>query len=267
MGVVNFHSMFDLQGIMAAALIVLVIVLIVLKAKDIIGSYGFSSGMICTGVSLLLVAFIPFPGSSVTQASYDAVAKHGSSTLFVQYEYATSRDLSAALGRPVGNAQRMTCDNESKVGDAIRPVVYLADDGVIRHGKVKLTGNGKSWTAALYDSKGKPVHAPAGKISAPSYEASDDRSADRLAVMSDNGVKGCGLFNKYPESGETEATFGSDKSIKVSTKDVSSKPMTIYSTERDIKGQGNIEGKHLLLLDGRWYVVDAVKPEMKPIRL
>lgn len=267
MGVVNFHSMFDLQEIMAAGLIVLVIVLIVLKAKDMIGSYGFSAGMVCTGLSLLLVAFIPFPGAFVTQASYDAMAKHGSSTLFIRYEYATSRDLSAALGRPVGNAQRITCDNESKSGDAIRPVVYLADDGMIRHGKVKLTGNGKSWTATLYDSKGKPVHAPAGKISAPSYEASDDRSADRLAVMSDNGVKGCGLFNKYPESGEAEATFGADKDIKVSTKDVFSKPVTIYSPERDIKGQGNIEGKHLLLLNGRWYVVDAVKPEMKPNRL
>lgn len=267
MGVVNFHSMFSLQDIMLAALIVLAIVLIVLKAKGKIEEYGFSAGMICTSVSLLLVGFIPSPGSSVTQASYDAMAKHGSSTLFVQYEYATSRDLSAALGRPVGNAHRMTCDNESKAGDAVRPVVYLADDGVIRHGKVKLTGSGKSWTATLYDSKGKPVHAPAGKISAPSYEASDDRSADRLAVMSDNGVKGCGLFNKYPESGEAEATFGADKGIKVSTKDISFKPVTIYSTERDIKGQGNIEGKHLLLLDGRWYVVDAVKPEMKPIRL
>lgn len=266
MGVVNFHSMVSLQDIMLAALIVLAIVLIVLKAKGRIGEYGFSAGMVCTSVSLLLVGFIPSPGSSVTQASYDAMAKHGSSTLFVQYEYATSRDLSAALGRPVGNAQRMTCDNESKAGDAVRPVVYLADDGVIRYGKVKLTGNGKSWTATLYDSKGTPVHAPAGKISAPSYEASDDRSANRLAVMSDNG-KGCGLFNTQPESGETEATFGADKGIKVSTKDVSSKPVTIYSPERDIKGQGNIEGKHLLLLDGRWYVVDAVKPEMKPIRL
>lgn len=262
MGVVNFHSMFSLQDIMSAALIVLLIVFIVLKAKGRIGEYGFSAGMICTGLSLLLVAFIPSPGSP-----YDTVAKHDSLTLFVQYEYATSRDLSAALGRPVGNAQRMTCDNDSKAGDAVRPVVYLADDGVIRHGKVKLTGSGKSWIATLYDSKGKPVHAPAGKISAPSYEASDDRSADRLAVMSDNGVKGCGLFNTYQDSGEAEATFGADKGIKVSTKDISFKPVTIYSTERDIKGQGNIEGKHLLLLDGRWYVVDAVKPEMKPIRL
>ena len=262
MGVVNFHSMFSLQDIMSAALIVLLIVFIVLKAKGRIGEYGFSAGMICTGLSLLLVAFIPSSSSP-----YDTVAKHDSLTLFVQYEYATSRDLSAALGRPVGNAQRVTCDNDSKLGDAIRPVVYLADDGVVKHGKVKLTGSGKSWTAALYDSKGKPVHAPAGKISVPSYEASDDRSADRLAVMSDNGVKGCGLFNSYLDSGEAEATFGADKGIKVSTKDVSSKPVTIYSPERDIKGQGDIEGKHLLLLDGRWYVVDAVKPEMKPIRL
>lgn len=262
MGVVNFHSMFSLQDIMSAALIVLLIVFIVLKAKGRIGEYGFSAGMICTGLSLLLVAFIPSSSSP-----YDTVAKHDSLTLFVQYEYATSRDLSAALGRPVGNAQRVTCDNDSKLGDAIRPVVYLADDGVVKHGKVKLTGSGKSWTATLYDSKGKPVHAPAGKISVPSYEASDDRSADRLAVMSDNGVKGCGLFNSYLDSGEAEATFGADKGIKVSTKDVFSKPVTIYSPERDIKGQGNIEGKHLLLLNGRWYVVDAVKPEMKPIRL
>lgn len=267
MGVVNFHSMFSFQYFMTTALIVFFIVLIVLKAKGKIGEYGFSSWLVCTGLSLLLVAFIPLPGSSVTQDNYDAMAKHDSSTLFAQYDYATSRDLSAALGRPVGNAQRVTCDNDSKLGDAVRPVVYLADDGVIRHGKVKLTGNGKSWTATLYDSKGKPVHAPAGKISAPSYEASDDRSAERLAVMSDNGVKGCGLVNKYPENGETEATFGADKGVTVSTKDVFSKPVTIYSTERDIKGQGNIEGKHLLLLDGRWYVVDAVKPEMKPIRL
>lgn len=267
MSVVNFHSMFSFQELMTVAIFVFIIALIVLKVKGHIGYDEFSLSLFFVALAGLLGAiFFPFP-DPVTQASYDAMAKHDSSTPFVQYEYATSRDLSAALGRPVGNAQRMTCDNDGKAGDAIRPVVYLADDGMIKHGKVKLTGSGKSWTATLYDSKGKPVNAPAGEISAPSYEASDDQSASHLAVMSDNGVKGCGLLNSYLDSGQAEATFGADKGIKASTKDVFSKPVTIYSPERDIKGQGNIEGKHLLLLDGRGYVVDTVKPEMKPIRL
>lgn len=115
--------------------------------------------------SFCLAGFIilVIPPAPAPEIGYDVTALGPQPWFNPSRSYITARGVSEAVGRPVGNADMITCDDQQDMENNRRPVSYLADDGIIRQGMLKLDKNKPEWKITLTDSKGKPI-PPAQRI-------------------------------------------------------------------------------------------------------
>ena len=150
---------------------------------------GFSLATVLIIFGILSFGASPTPAPEI---EYDVTAMGRRSEFSINRPYITSRGVSKAVGRPVGNAGILTCDDKQNMENNYRPVSYLSDEGTILRGMLKVDRNGSEWKITLTDSKGKAIPRPSHKIgtkSELSVTSNDDE--DSLALMADNGAKGC----------------------------------------------------------------------------
>lgn len=139
------------------------------------------------GFIILVVPSAPAP-----EIGYDVTALGPQPWFNPSRSYITTRGVSEAVGRPVGNASMITCDDQQDMENNRRPVSYLADDGTIRQGVLELDKNKPEWKITLTDSKGKPIPRPAHRIGAKSgLSITGEYDEDSLALMAVNGARGC----------------------------------------------------------------------------
>ena len=201
-------------------------------------------------------AFVFYHSSSlyVNNDNYDAIAVGDQSRFSIRQSYVTARGVSQAVGRPVGTASTVDYADDALKDDS-RPVSYLADDGYIRQGTVKLSRSGSAWAATLYDLDGKPVRRPSrgiGESSAMSMSGNDNTKF--VLRRSRNGTIGGKNEPPIPTVATLQASGG--------------------STVRITSGNGGLsmdDGKNLAqpvrltILDGKAYATAAGSRDGKPI--
>lgn len=132
------------------------------------------------------------PPAPAPEIGYDVTALGSQPWFNPSRSYITARGVSEAVGRPVGNADMITCDDQQDMENNRRPVSYLADDGIIRQGMLNLDKSKPEWKITLTDSKGKPIPRPAHRIGAKSeLSAASEYDGDSLAPMAGNWARGC----------------------------------------------------------------------------
>ena len=246
-----------LAYIIAAFGIVLTVVALISKSS---GDES-ESGMVILAILGLWfgVAVLFFYVSSsldINDDNYDTIATDSSSPLSIKRSYVTARGISQAVGRPVGTASAVGYQTaDASFRNDSRPVSYLADDGYIRQGTVRLDRGGSEWSVTLFAIDGKAVPRPSHEIGASSalIAAGDD---DRKSIMhmSDNGIKGDKDDSSIPATATMQASGGS-------TVRITSGNGTISMDD----GRNPVRPVRLTILDGKAYAISAGAHFGKPI--
>ena len=192
----------------------------------------------------------------INDDNYDTIATDKNSPLSIKRSYVTARGISQAVGRPVGTASavgRQTADASFR--NDSRPVSYLADDGYIRQGTVRLDRSGSEWSVTLFAIDGKAVLRPSHEIGASSalIAAGDD---DRKSIMhmSDNGIKGDKDDSSILATATMQASSGSTVRITRGNGTLSMDD-----------GRNPVRPVRLTILDGKAYAMAAGAHFGKPI--
>lgn len=256
-------TLFGYIMLICAACTILIALLVFLFTKHNTFMVGFSL------VTVFIIFGIIFFGASPTPApeiKYDVTAMGRRSEFSINRPYITSRGVSKAVGRPVGNAGILTCDDKQNMESGYRPVAYLSDEGTILRGMLKVDRNGPEWKITLTDSKGKTIPRPSHKIgtkSELSVTSNDDE--DSLALMADNGAKGCrnGLVeSRYSISHASTVIMRTNGGTMVSITDNHSNGGLSMDD-----GMNPARPVRLTMLDGKAYVMAAGSHDDKPITI
>lgn len=208
------------------------------------------------GAVFIIFAIIAFgtPPTPAPEIGYDVTAVGRGSVLSINRQYITARGVSKAVGRPVGNAGMLTCDDKRNMSSGLRPVSYLADDGTIRQGVLKIDRSSPEWKITITDSKGKALARPSHKIGVKSeltVTSNDDE--DSLALMADNGAKGCKTSLGESRYSISQASTVLMKSDDGSTASISSNHGNGVIADTD-DGQGP-QKMRMILLGGKAYLL------------
>lgn len=249
--------------LICAACTILIALLVFLFTKRNTFMVGFSL------VTVFIIIGIIFFGASPTPApeiEYDVTAMGQRSEFSINRPYITARSVSKAVGRPVGNAGMLTCGDKQNMENDYRPVSYLADDGTIRKGILKTDKNGSEWKVTLTDSKGKPIPRPSHKVGAKSeLSVTSKNDEENLALMADNGVKGCrnGLLeSRYPASHASTILMRADDGSTVSITDNHGDGGLSMDD-----GRNPARPVNLTVLNGKAYATAAGSHDGKPITI
>lgn len=187
--------------------------------------------------------------------NYDTIATDSNSPLSIKRSYVTARGISQAVGRPVGTASAVGYQTNDSFRNDSRPVSYLADDGYIRQGTVRLDRSGSEWSVTLFAIDGKAVPRPSHEIGTSSalIAAGDD---DRKSIirMSDNGIKGRKDDSSVTNTATMQASSGSTVRITNGNGALSMDD-----------GRNPARPVHLTILDGKAYATSAGAHFGKPI--
>ena len=215
---------------------------------------GFVIGAVFIIFAIIALGTPPTPAPEI---GYDVTAVGRRSVLSINRQYITARGVSKAVGRPVGNAGMLTCDDKRNMDSGLRPVSYLADDGTIRQGVLKIERNSPEWKITLTDSKGKPIPRPAHEIGAESgLSVTSNDDEDSLALMADNGAKGCKTSlgeSRYSISRASTVLMKADDGSTVSITDNHHGDGVIADTDDGKDPQA----ARMILLDGKAYLLSG----------
>lgn len=214
-------------------------------------------------VGLLAMRTPPTPAPEI---EYDVVAMGQQSELSINKQYITARGVSEAVGRPVGNSGILTCDDKQNLLNDSRPVSYLADDGTIRMGMLKVDRSGSEWKITLTDLEGKPIPRLSHNIGVKS-ELSVTNSDEEysLALMAENGAKGCkngDEESRYSASHASTMLLQADDGSTVSITDNHNNGVLSLDD-----GRNPARSVRLTILDGKAYVTAAGSHDGKPITI
>lgn len=249
--------------LICAACTILIALLVFLFTKHNTFMVGFSLATVLIIFGILSFGASPTPAPEI---EYDVTAMGRRSEFSINRPYITSRGVSKAVGRPVGNAGILTCDDKQNMESGYRPVSYLSDEGTILRGMLKVDRNGSEWKITLTDSKGKAIPRPSHKIgtkSELSVTSNDDE--DSLALMADNGAKGCrnGLVeSRYSISHASTVIMRTNGGTMVSITDNHSNGGISMDD-----GMNPAQPVRLTMLDGKAYVTVAGSHDGKPITI
>lgn len=243
-----------LAYVLVAVFIAFFIFWLVSDKSDAMGvSVGVLVIMLAATIGTATYLFYHSSSLYVNNDNYDAIAVGDQSWLSIRQSYVTARGISQAAGRPVGTASIVDYADDALKDDS-RPVSYLADDGYIRQGTVRLDRSGSAWTATLYNLDGKPVRRPSRSIGESSaMSMSGDDNTKFVLRRSRNGTIG-GKDEIVPTIATLQASGG--------------------STVRITSGNGGLsmdDGKNparpvrLTILDGKAYATAAGSHDGKPI--
>ena len=205
---------------------------------------------------LAVLFFFVSSSLDINDDNYDTIATDSSSPLSIKRSYVTARGVSQAVGRPVGTASAVGYQTaDASFRNDSRPVSYLADDGYIRQGTVRLDRSGSEWSVTLLAIDGKAVLRPSHEIGASSalIAAGDD---DRKSIMhmSDNGIKGDKNDSSIPNTATMQASSGSTVRITRGNGTLSMDD-----------GRNPVRPVRLTILDGKAYAISAGAHFGKPI--
>ena len=130
----------------------------------------------------------------------------------------------------------------------------MADDGTIRQGVLKIDRSSPEWKITITDSKGKALARPSHKIGVKSeltVTSNDDE--DSLALMADNGAKGCKTSLGESRYSISQASTVLMKSDDGSTASISSNHGNGVIADTD-DGQGP-QKMRMILLGGKAYLL------------
>lgn len=249
--------------LICAACTILIALLVFLFTKRNTFMVGFSLVTVFIIFGILSFGASPTPAPEI---EYDVTAMGRRSEFSINRPYITSRGVSKAVGRPVGNAGILTCDDKQNMESGYRPVSYLSDEGTILRGMLKVDRNGSEWKITLTDSKGKNIPRPSHKIgtkSELSVTSNDDE--DSLALMADNGAKGCrnGLVeSRYSISHASTVIMRTNGGTMVSITDNHSNGGLSIDD-----GMNPARPVHLTILNGKAYATAAGSHDGKPITI
>lgn len=185
--------------------------------------------------------------------NYDAIAVGREPGFSIKRSYLTARDISQVAGRPIGTASA-TGGGDDLLNNDSRPVSYLADDGYIRQGSVKLNRNGSAWTVTLYSLDGKTVSRPSHSIGNQSaMTAVSDDDIEFIMNRANNGIT-----HKHEPLAPTVATMQSS----------SGNTVRITSGNGGLSmddGRNPVQPVRLTILDGKAYATAAGAHFGKPI--
>lgn len=201
------------------------------------------------GFIILVVPPAPAP-----EIGYDVVALGPQPWFNPSRSYVTARGVSQAVGRPVGNADMITCDDQQSMENNRRPVSYLSDEGTVQKGTLKLDKNGLEWKVTLTDSKGKPVPRPSHGIGVRSgLSVTSEYDGDALSLMADNGARGCNtvMESRYSAAHASPVFLQADDDSTVSITDNHHGNGVIADTD---DGKGSQKAR-MILLDGKVYLL------------
>lgn len=256
-------TLFGYIMLICAACTILIALLVFLFTKHNTFMVGFSLVTVFIIFGILSFGASPTPAPEI---EYDVTAMGRRSEFSINRPYITSRGISKAVGRPVGNAGILTCDDKQNMESGYRPVSYLSDEGTILRGMLKVDRNGSEWKTTLTDSKGKTIPRPSHKIgtkSELSVTSNDDE--DSLALMADNGAKGCrnGLVeSRYSISHASTVIMRTNGGTMVSITDNHSNGGLSMDD-----GMNPARPVRLTMLDGKAYVMAAGSHDGKPITI
>lgn len=226
----------------------------------------FPIGFVISAV-FIIFAIIAFgtPPTPAPEIGYDVTALGRGSVLSINRQYITARGVSKAVGRPVGNAGMLTCDDKRNMNSSLRPVSYLADDGTIRQGVLKIERSSPEWKITLTDSKGKALARPAHEIGAePGLSVTSNDDEDSLALIADNGAKGC-----KTSLGESRYSISRASTVLMKSDDGSMVSISSNHGNGVIVGMpdGETRHAHMIILNGKAYVMATGSNDGKPITI
>lgn len=199
----------------------------------------------------IILAIPPAPAPEI---GYDVTALGPQPWFNPSRSYITARGISETVGRPVGNADMITCDDQQDMENDRRPVSYLSDEGTIQKGMLKLDKSKPEWKITLTDSKGKPIPRPAHEIGAESgLSVASKYDGDSLALMAGNGAKGCNTImeSRYSVAHASPVFLRADDGSTVSITDNHHGDGVIADMD---DGQGP-QKTRMILLDGKAYLL------------
>lgn len=255
-------TLFGYIMLICAACTILIALLVFLFTKHNTFMVGFSLATVLIIFGILSFGASPTPAPEI---EYDVTAMGRRSEFSINRPYITSRGISKAVGRPVGNAGILTCDDKQNMESGYRPVSYLSDEGTILRGMLKVDRNGSEWKTTLTDSKGKTIPRPSHKIgtkSELSVTSNDDE--DSLALMADNGAKGC-----KTSLGESRYSISRASTVLMKSDDGSMANISSNHGNGVIVGMpdGETRHAHMIILNGKAYVLAAGSHDGKPITI
>lgn len=235
----------------AVAFVALVaIIALMLTGESVHKTVPLCFASFCLAGFIILV----IPPAPAPEIGYDVTALGPRPWFNPSRSYITARGVSEAVGRPVGNASMITCDDQQDMENDRRPVSYLADDGTIRQGMLKLDKSKPEWKITLTDSKGKPIPRPAHGIGAKSgLSVTSEYDGDSLAPMAGNGARGCNtvMESRYSAAHASPVFLQADDGSTVSITDNHHGDGVIADMDDDKSPQKT----RMILLGGKAYLL------------
>lgn len=249
--------------LICAVCTVIIAFLVFLFTKRSTFSIGFALVSVFIIIGIIALGVSPTPAPEI---EYDVTAMGQQPRFSTSRPYITARSVSKAIGRPVGNAGILTCDDKQNMESNYRPVAYLSDEGTILRGMLKVDRSSSEWKITLINSKGHPLPRPAHEIGAKSgLSVTSNDDEDSLALMADNGAKGCktGLGeSRYSISRASTVILRADGGTIVSITDNHSNGGISLDD-----GRNPARPVRLTMLNGKAYVTAAESHDGKSITI